>query len=172
MGGHSHTLIGDMEGAAGKYPTIAKNLDGEEVFIVTAYRWGEYLGRMNLLFDQQGKVVKYEGEPIRLTNTTAQDPKLDGEVAEWRVPFDTMAKKGACWHIPEQTDVRADMGVFAVVGETADPLEQSTCQHSECTLGNVVRRLSARQVSPPDYARLPMPCTTTALRRAARSTAR
>lgn len=118
VGGHSHTLIGDMEGAAGKYPTIAKNLDGEEVFIVTAYRWGEYLGRMNLLFDQQGKVVKYEGEPIRLTNTTAQDPKLDGEVAEWRVPFDTMAKK--------------------VVGETADPLEQSTCQHSECTLGNVI----------------------------------
>lgn len=38
LGGHSHTLLGDMEGAEGKYPTIEKNLDGEEVFIVTAYR--------------------------------------------------------------------------------------------------------------------------------------
>jgi len=38
MGGHSHTLLGDMEGAEGKYPTIEKNKDGDEVFIVTAYR--------------------------------------------------------------------------------------------------------------------------------------
>lgn len=37
IGGHSHTLLGDMEGAEGKYPTIETNLDGEEVFVVTAY---------------------------------------------------------------------------------------------------------------------------------------
>jgi 5'-nucleotidase len=36
MGGHSHTLLGDMEGATGKYPTIVTNKDGDEVFIVTA----------------------------------------------------------------------------------------------------------------------------------------
>ncbi|PBP23475.1 Metallo-dependent phosphatase [Diplocarpon rosae] len=36
MGGHSHTPLGDMEGAAGPYPTITLNKDGEEVFIVTA----------------------------------------------------------------------------------------------------------------------------------------
>jgi 2',3'-cyclic-nucleotide 2'-phosphodiesterase (5'-nucleotidase family) len=38
MGGHSHTPLGDFPGAVGKYPTIATNLDGDEVFIVTAYR--------------------------------------------------------------------------------------------------------------------------------------
>lgn len=36
MGGHSHTPLGDFEGAVGKYPTIVENLDGDEVFIVTA----------------------------------------------------------------------------------------------------------------------------------------
>jgi 2',3'-cyclic-nucleotide 2'-phosphodiesterase (5'-nucleotidase family) len=36
VGGHSHTLLGDMDGAQGKYPTIETNLDGDEVFIVTA----------------------------------------------------------------------------------------------------------------------------------------
>ncbi|KZV99639.1 Metallo-dependent phosphatase [Exidia glandulosa HHB12029] len=118
VGGHSHTLIGDMEGAAGKYPTIAKNLDGEEVFIVTAYRWGEYLGKISLAFDESGKAVKYEGEPIRLSNTTAQDSKLDGEVAEWRKPFDELAKK--------------------VVGKSDVVLDQSTCQKQECTLGDVI----------------------------------
>lgn len=37
IGAHSHTLLGDMEGAEGKYPTIETNEDGDEVFIVTAY---------------------------------------------------------------------------------------------------------------------------------------
>lgn len=36
MGGHSHTPLGDFKGAEGPYPTIKKNKDGEEVFIVTA----------------------------------------------------------------------------------------------------------------------------------------
>jgi hypothetical protein len=36
--GHSHTLLGSMDGAEGPYPTIEKNLDGDEVFIVTSYR--------------------------------------------------------------------------------------------------------------------------------------
>lgn len=36
IGGHSHTLLGDMEGAAGPYPTIKQNLDGEDVFVVTS----------------------------------------------------------------------------------------------------------------------------------------
>jgi 2',3'-cyclic-nucleotide 2'-phosphodiesterase (5'-nucleotidase family) len=36
MGGHSHTPLGHMPNAEGSYPTIKKNKDGEEVFIVTA----------------------------------------------------------------------------------------------------------------------------------------
>lgn len=36
MGGHSHTPLGNFTGAEGPYPTIVKNKDGEEVFIVTA----------------------------------------------------------------------------------------------------------------------------------------
>lgn len=37
VGGHSHTPLGDFEGAQGSYPTIETNLDGEEVFVVTAF---------------------------------------------------------------------------------------------------------------------------------------
>jgi 2',3'-cyclic-nucleotide 2'-phosphodiesterase (5'-nucleotidase family) len=36
VGGRSHTLLGNFEGAEGPYPTIETNLDGQEVFIVTA----------------------------------------------------------------------------------------------------------------------------------------
>ena len=124
IGGHSHTLIGDFPEAKGKYPTIQKDLDGQEVFIVTAYRWGEYLGRINLAWDSTGKVAKYEGIPIRLDNTTTQDPQLKQEVEESRKLFDGLSKQG--------------------VGESSVELVQSTCQVEECTLGDVVRSISLR----------------------------
>jgi 2',3'-cyclic-nucleotide 2'-phosphodiesterase (5'-nucleotidase family) len=41
MGGHSHTPLGNFTGATGPYPTIVKNKAGDEVFIVTAWRWGQ-----------------------------------------------------------------------------------------------------------------------------------
>lgn len=91
MGGHSHTLLGDMEDAEGDYPTIVENLDGEEVFIVTAYRWGEYLGYIDVTYDDAGRVLEYHGAPIHLTNTTEQDEDLQEQVDEWRGPFEEFA---------------------------------------------------------------------------------
>lgn len=118
MGGHSHTLLGDMDGAEGKYPTIATNKDGDEVFIVTAYRWGEYLGYIDVTYDPQGKILAYHGAPIHLTNTTKQDEGLQAQVDEWRKPFEAFAAEK--------------------VGSTNIVLDQSTCQKQECTLGDLV----------------------------------
>jgi 2',3'-cyclic-nucleotide 2'-phosphodiesterase (5'-nucleotidase family) len=91
VGGHSHTLLGSMEGATGPYPTIEKNLDGEEVFIVTSYRWGEYLGYIDVAFDSAGRIVKYTGGPVHLTNQTEQEPKLQAQIKSWRGPFEKFA---------------------------------------------------------------------------------
>ncbi|KAK6857819.1 hypothetical protein PG995_005518 [Apiospora arundinis] len=118
MGGHSHTLLGDMKGAAGKYPTIEKNKDGDEVFIVTAYRWGEYLGYIDVTYDAQGKVLAYHGAPVHLTNTTKQDEGLQKQVDEWRKPFDAFGAEE--------------------VGNTKVELDQTKCQKEECYLGDFV----------------------------------
>ncbi|KAI1396447.1 Metallo-dependent phosphatase [Hypoxylon fuscum] len=118
MGGHSHTLLGDMEGAEGKYPTIETNKEGDEVFIVTAYRWGEYLGYIDVTYDPEGKILAYHGAPVHLTNTTKQDEDLQKQIDEWRGPFEEFAA--------EQ------------VGTTNIVLDQSTCQTKECTLGDLV----------------------------------
>jgi 2',3'-cyclic-nucleotide 2'-phosphodiesterase (5'-nucleotidase family) len=67
---------------------------------------------MSIAFDPTGKIVSYEGTPVRLGNTTAQDPQLDAEVAQWREPFDAMAQE--------------------VVGNSSVLLDQSDCQYSEC----------------------------------------
>ncbi|CAG8961542.1 hypothetical protein HYFRA_00013960 [Hymenoscyphus fraxineus] len=116
MGGHSHTPLGDFEGAEGKYPTIVENLDGDEVFIVTAYRWGEYLGYIDVTYSPSGKILAYNGAPIHLTNTTAQDPELQAQILEWRKPFEAFAGQE--------------------VGFSDVELDQSRCALQECLLGN------------------------------------
>ncbi|KAK8118057.1 uncharacterized protein PG998_006338 [Apiospora kogelbergensis] len=118
MGGHSHTLLGDMDGAAGRYPTIETNRDGDEVFIVTAYRWGEYLGYIDVAYDPQGRVLAYHGAPVHLTNATKQDAGLQRQVDEWRKPFDAFAAEE--------------------VGSTNVELDQTKCQKEECYLGDFV----------------------------------
>ncbi|KAL6709853.1 hypothetical protein ACN47E_000638 [Coniothyrium glycines] len=116
MGGHSHTLLGDMEDAEGDYPTIVENKDQDEVFIVTAYRWGEYVGYIDVTYDPQGKILAYNGAPIHITNTTEQDPELQAQIDEWRGPFEEFAAE--------------------VLGTSQVNLDQTTCQRQECLLGN------------------------------------
>ncbi|KAK4184962.1 Metallo-dependent phosphatase-like protein [Podospora australis] len=118
MGGHSHTPLGDFEGAVGPYPTIVDNKEGDEVFIVTAYRWGEYLGYIDVTYDADGKVLAYHGAPIHLANTTAQDEELQEQIEEWRKPFEEFAGQ--------------------VIGESKVELDQTQCQLSECLLGDFV----------------------------------
>jgi 2',3'-cyclic-nucleotide 2'-phosphodiesterase (5'-nucleotidase family) len=116
MGGHSHTLLGDMPNAKGKYPTITKNKAGEEVFIVTAYRWGEYVGYIDVTYDTKGKILAYHGAPIHITNTTKQEPKLQAQIKEWRGPFEKFSAE--------------------VIGTSKVELDQTTCQQKECLLGD------------------------------------
>ena len=118
IGGHSHTPLGNFTGAQGPYPTIEKNLDGEEVFVVTAYRWGEYLGALDISFDEEGRIVKFTGAPIHMINTTTVDTKLQTQVREWAAPFLELSKQ--------------------VVGKTNVLLDQSTCQQGECNIGDAV----------------------------------
>ena len=116
MGGHSHTLLGDMDKAKGKYPTIVDNKDGDEVFIVTAYRWGEYVGYIDVTYDTQGKILAYHGAPIHITNTTKQEPDLQAQIKQWRGPFEEFAAE--------------------VLGTTEVELDQTKCQQGECLLGD------------------------------------
>ncbi|KAI1852713.1 hypothetical protein JX265_003202 [Neoarthrinium moseri] len=120
MGGHSHTLLlpEGQDGAQGTYPTIEKNKDGDEVFIVTAYRWGEYLGYIDVTYDSEGKILAYHGAPVHLTNTTAQDEGLEAQVKSWRGPFEAFAAEE--------------------VGETNIVLDQTKCRTEECILGGVM----------------------------------
>ncbi|KAL7894028.1 Metallo-dependent phosphatase-like protein [Trichoderma sp. SZMC 28014] len=118
IGGHSHTLLGDMDGAEGKYPTIVEDLAGNEVFIVTSYRWGEYLGSIDVSFDEDGKALVYHGAPIHMDNTTKLESDLQTKITAWRGPFEDYANE--------------------VVGTTENTLDQTACQSGDCLLGEVM----------------------------------
>ena len=80
VGGHSHTLLGDMEGASGPYPTLVAAADGSEVPVVTAGAYGKYLGHLTLTWDDNGKLIKAEGQPILLDASVVPDEKLAARV--------------------------------------------------------------------------------------------
>ena len=66
IGGHSHSLLGDMEAAAGPYPTIIKASDGRDVPVASAGSYSKYLGHLVLTFDDAGNLTKAEGAPVLL----------------------------------------------------------------------------------------------------------
>ncbi|KAH8685228.1 Metallo-dependent phosphatase-like protein [Ilyonectria robusta] len=139
IGGHSHTLLGDMDDAEGDYPTIVEDVNGDEVFIVTAYRWGEYFGSIDITFDEDGKALAYHGAPIHMDNSTEMDAGLNKTIKAWRGPFEKFAA--------------------VVVGNTKVELDQTTCQDGDCLLGQVMadamydyRFADAPESSKPDFA--------------------
>lgn len=119
VGGHSHTFLGDVPWSEGPYPTVAQDLDGVDVPIVTNGKWGFNLGHLQVEFDRDGRVVAHAGQPIQLLGGTVEpDRKLDAQIAAWKTPFLKFASE--------------------VVGYARGSFAQMTCQITECSVGNLV----------------------------------
>lgn len=118
LGGHSHTLLGDMPYAKGAYPTVVKNAAGQNVLVATAYRYGEYLGRLSVRFAPDNTLASWDGAPIRMTQDLPQDARVRQKVIEWRAPFSKFSRE--------------------IVGHVASTALSNNCQYRECSLGNLV----------------------------------
>ncbi|MGB3339578.1 MAG: bifunctional metallophosphatase/5'-nucleotidase [Devosia sp.] len=120
VGGHSHSLLGSMEGAAGPYPTLVKNPDGVEVPVVQANQYGKYLGDIAITWDDSGVVTKAEGEPFLIDASVVASEDFKGQLAELAAP------------------IAEAMGI--VVGTTTAAIdgERETCRAVECQMGNLV----------------------------------
>ncbi|MGD2146044.1 MAG: 5'-nucleotidase C-terminal domain-containing protein, partial [Anaerolineae bacterium] len=120
VGGHSHTLLGSMEGAAGPYPTVVTSPAGDKVLIVSAQDWGRYLGRIDVGFTADGTVQSYSGEPIFLDESIAEDPTIVADVATFAEPIEDLKN--------------------TVIGESAVLLEgtRALVRSQETNLGNLI----------------------------------
>ena len=115
VGGHSHTLLGDMEGAEDTYPVVVN-----DVPIVQAYAYGKYLGRLVVTFDDDGNVLSTEGAPILLDGSVEEDADITARVAELAEPLEEIRNM--------------------VVAETAAPIGggRDVCRAEVCEMGVLI----------------------------------
>ena len=115
VGGHSNTLLGDMEGAAGPYPTMVG-----DTAIVQAYAYGKYLGELNVTFDDAGVITEASGQPLLIDANVAEDEATVARIDELAMPLDEIRNE--------------------VVAEAADAIEgaREVCRAMECPMGNLV----------------------------------
>ncbi|TRW96882.1 multifunctional 2',3'-cyclic-nucleotide 2'-phosphodiesterase/5'-nucleotidase/3'-nucleotidase [Paracoccus sp. M683] len=120
VGGHTHSPLGTMENAVGPYPTLVAGADGVDVPVVQAYAYSKYLGHLKLTFDDAGKVIAVEGEPILMDASVTPDPETLTRIAELGAPIEELKNKQ--------------------VGEIAAPIDgdRANCRAKECEMGNVV----------------------------------
>jgi 2',3'-cyclic-nucleotide 2'-phosphodiesterase (5'-nucleotidase family) len=69
VGGHSHTLPTEI-------PVVVNSPDGTPVLVVTAYEGGRFLGHLDLAFNTQGTLVRFEGRLLPMDPSVPEDPEL------------------------------------------------------------------------------------------------
>ncbi len=90
VGGHSHTLLGDFSDLGitsyGDYPTIEEH-NNSKTLIVSAWKWGEIVGDISVVFDDKGVVKYYNANPVMLVddkflrkNSDGKKIEVDGEI--------------------------------------------------------------------------------------------
>ena len=88
VGGHSHTKL-DVSSRDAPYPTWVTSSSGDPVVVVTDGAWGQTLGRLDVVFDDAGRVVRASGSVVPLDSTIAEDPT----VAAMLAPFVAQAQR-------------------------------------------------------------------------------
>jgi 5'-nucleotidase len=99
VSGHDHVLLGDEDvlpewthrRIQGPYPAAVEDRDGNTTLVVSAWEWTRAVGRLDVEFDDQGRVVDWSGGPIITELDIAEDSELAQKVLDYRVPVDEFA---------------------------------------------------------------------------------
>jgi 5'-nucleotidase / UDP-sugar diphosphatase len=116
VGGHSHTLLGEFQGAAGPYPTLVDGRD-RAVRIVQAGALGRYVGRLDLDLGADGRLTRHGGVIRDLTADAAEDAEASRIVAEFGAPIGELRRRP--------------------IAQSAVELDNN-CRDRECALGNLI----------------------------------
>jgi 2',3'-cyclic-nucleotide 2'-phosphodiesterase (5'-nucleotidase family) len=121
VGGHSHSLLlnnASEPGAVGKYPTKVKNLDGKTTWVVQAHRFGDYLGHVDLEWNEKHDLISIQGYPILLDQTIPKEPQVQAQIDELSKVFGKYSKD--------------------VLTVATGDFDTAICRKSECPLGDLV----------------------------------
>lgn len=99
VGGHSHSLLGDLvadgfPAPLGPYPTVAKNKDGDTALIVQGWEWVKVLGRIQVTFDDAGRVKSWtDGRPLLVDESIPDDKAVSALIAALKKPIADMMNR-------------------------------------------------------------------------------
>ncbi|MCH7904319.1 MAG: 5'-nucleotidase C-terminal domain-containing protein [Armatimonadetes bacterium] len=135
VGGHSHTLLGSMDGSsegARPYPTRVTNAEGDTALVVQAYQWGMILGRLNVEFDKEGRVTSWSGGPIPITEDIPEDPVAKSMIAAFTKPVEELKNR-----IVGETTVTLDRDGQSVKGSVMSELVADSQYEATKSMGVV-----------------------------------
>lgn len=126
VGGHSHSLLFNTTGTenlgpdtpADTYPIVYEQEGGHKVLIVQASAYTKYVGDLTVYFDDQGEAIRWEGNPVFMSNDIVPDPVILEELKPWREEVDKVGQ--------------------VEVGSIKSLLYQRECSTTECNIGNFV----------------------------------
>jgi 5'-nucleotidase len=85
VGGHSHTLLGDFSNlglnSQGPYPTVISHKNSQTL-VVSSWKWGEVIGDLNVVFNEEGVISNYNGTPIMLVDNRFLRQDANGSKVE------------------------------------------------------------------------------------------
>lgn len=84
VGGHSNSFLYNppdnppsKDIAIGSYPQVIDHPNGDKTLVVQAFAFGKYLGKLNLVFDDEGKITSFDGNPILMDKKIEKDGEDD-----------------------------------------------------------------------------------------------
>ncbi|XP_023941676.2 apyrase [Bicyclus anynana] len=122
VGAHTHTLLyngavaPDGSRPAGLYPTVVTQASGHRIPVVQASAYTRYLGDIKLFFDDAGKIVSWEGQPIYLGTSIVKDERMASLIAPWREEVHAEGKE--------------------VLSASLTELNRGDCRRRECNIGS------------------------------------
>lgn len=109
IGGDSHTLLGDFSNfgmkAAGAYPTVLTNANGEKVCVAHAYQYSLVVGELQAVFDGD-KIAECNGRPHYLLGS---DIKVSEGIVTTYEPIKTALKESGVFSFVEPDPVLQSM---------------------------------------------------------------
>lgn len=127
VGGHDETLLADAAKLpsfapkpAGANPSVVKSPNGNPVLIVNNWKWGAFLGRLDVTFDGNGVAKTWNGDNIVVDDKIAEDTTVAGIYTQFAASVEEIRKE--------------------VVGQVARDLpgERVDVRAREAALGNLV----------------------------------
>ncbi|XP_076373885.1 snake venom 5'-nucleotidase-like [Tachypleus tridentatus] len=132
VGGHTNTFLysgnpPSSEEAEDTYPVVVENLSGNKALVVQDYAFGKYLGYLEVGFDNKGRVMSWNGNPILLDNEVEEDPSILKALAPYTKEVIEKGRK--------------------TVGHTKVLLrgDRKVCRMKECNLGNFLADAAVHQ---------------------------